>query len=119
MIPFKGHLQMNQYVKGKPCPWGIKAFLLCGSSGMVYNILLYQGNTTEIDQNILKKFGLGASVILHLTKYVEKNKLFLITFFFSTFNLMEQLRQKQIYAVGTVRTNRFIKPPLLSDKQMS
>lgn len=32
---------------------------------------------------------------------------------------MEQLSQKQIYAVGTVRTNRFVKPPFLSDKQMS
>lgn len=120
MIPFKGHLQMKQYVKGKPCPWGIKAFFLCGSSGMVYNILLYQGNTTEIDQNILKTFGLGAIVVLHLTKYVEKNKHFLFfDNFFSTFNLMEQLSQKQIYAVVTARTNRFVKPPLLSDNQMS
>jgi len=74
IISFKGHLQMKQYVKGKPCPWGIKAFLLCGSCGMVYNIILYQSNTTDIDQNILKTFGLGASVVLHLTKYVEKNK---------------------------------------------
>jgi len=66
MIPVKGHLQMKQYVKGKPCPWGIKAFLLCSSNGMVYNILLYQGFTTEIDANMLKTFGLGASVVLHL-----------------------------------------------------
>lgn len=55
MVPYKGHLQMKQYVKGKPCPWGIKAFLLCGESGMTYNILLYQGATTELDQNIQKK----------------------------------------------------------------
>lgn len=32
---------------------------------------------------------------------------------------MEQLTQKQIYAVGTVRTNRFAKPPILSDQQLS
>lgn len=72
MIPFKGHLQMKQYVKGKSYPWDIKAFLLCGSSVMVYNILLYQCNMTKIDQNILKTFGFSASVVLHLTKYVEK-----------------------------------------------
>ncbi|KAE9524120.1 hypothetical protein AGLY_015485 [Aphis glycines] len=77
MVPYKGHLQMKQYVKGKPCPWGIKAFLLCGESGMVYNILLYQGATTELDTT------------------------------------------NQIYSVGTIRTNRFADPPLLTDKQLT
>jgi hypothetical protein len=23
MIPFKGQINIKQYVKGKPCPWGI------------------------------------------------------------------------------------------------
>lgn len=59
---------MKQYVKRQPCPWGIKAFLLCGESGMVYNILLYQNATTELDQNTQKQFGLGASVVLNFTK---------------------------------------------------
>ncbi|XP_050056264.1 piggyBac transposable element-derived protein 3-like [Aphis gossypii] len=90
MVPYKGHLQMKQYVKGKPCPWGIKAFLLCGESGMVYNILLYQGATTELDTSTQKKFGLGAS-----------------------------LQANQIYSVGTIRTNRFADPPLLTDKQLA
>jgi hypothetical protein len=46
---------------------------------------------------------------------------FLIYFdnFFSTFNLFERLQTNQIYAVGTIRTNRFANPPLLSGKQLA
>lgn len=31
--------------------------------------------------------------------------------YFSTFNLLEQSRQNQIYAIGTVKTSRFVNPP--------
>ena len=41
MIPFKGRLGLKQYMKGKPNPWGIKVFFLCGESGMPYNFLAY------------------------------------------------------------------------------
>ncbi|XP_025409932.1 uncharacterized protein LOC112683230 [Sipha flava] len=37
IVPFKGQLVIKQYMKGKPNPWGIKIFLLCGQSGIVYN----------------------------------------------------------------------------------
>lgn len=46
MIPFKGHLSIKQYVKGKPSPWGIKAFALCGRSGLLYDFAIYQGENT-------------------------------------------------------------------------
>lgn len=65
MIPFKGHLSVKQYMRGKHCPWGIKIFLLCGESGIIYDLL-----STEINTENLKKFGLG--FVLHLTKNVEK-----------------------------------------------
>ncbi|XP_070389363.1 piggyBac transposable element-derived protein 3-like [Dermacentor albipictus] len=29
IVPFKGRLDIKQYVKGKPHPWGVKAFMLC------------------------------------------------------------------------------------------
>ncbi|KAI4467853.1 transposase is4 [Holotrichia oblita] len=47
MIPFKGQLNVKQYVKGKPCPWGVKLLALCGTSGILYDFVLYQGSTTE------------------------------------------------------------------------
>lgn len=82
MIPFKGHLSVKQYMRGKHgCPWGIKIFLLCGESGIIYDLLFL----TEINTENLKKFGLG--FVLHLTKNVEKIGTF--DNFFSTFQLFE------------------------------
>lgn len=119
MIPFKGHLSVKQYIKGKSNPWGIKV-LLCGESGKIYDFILYQESNTEIEPNLLKCFGLGGSVVLTLTKNLEPNKHFLhFDNYFPGYNLFEVLNQKQIYAVGTIQENRFAKPPLLADKIIS
>ena len=66
IVPFRGNLNVKQYVKGKPCPWGIKVFVLCGKSGLAYDFLLYQSSKTELDFEIRNKFGLGPAVVLHL-----------------------------------------------------
>lgn len=58
-------------------PRGINVFLLCGDSEIIYDLLLYQGSTTEINSICHKKFGLRASTVIHLTKTVEKNKHFI------------------------------------------
>ncbi|XP_046394005.1 piggyBac transposable element-derived protein 3-like [Ischnura elegans] len=63
IIPFRGHLNVKQYVKGKPCPWGIKIFFLCGKSGLAYDFLIYQGSTTEINPSVQKMYGLGPIVV--------------------------------------------------------
>ncbi|XP_060846479.1 piggyBac transposable element-derived protein 3-like [Rhopalosiphum padi] len=61
IVPFKGQLVIKQYMKGKPNPWGIKIFLLCGQSGIVYNMILYQGVSTNINKDLQKNFGLVLS----------------------------------------------------------
>jgi len=55
MEPFKGKLSVKQHMRDKPNPWGIKLYLLCGESGLVYDFLLNQGFTTEFNENIQKK----------------------------------------------------------------
>lgn len=50
IVPFKGQPCVKVYVKGKPQPWGIKIFLLCGRSGLIYDFIISQGATTEIDE---------------------------------------------------------------------
>lgn len=120
MVPFKGTLSVKQYMKGKPCPWGIKIYVLAGQSGTVYDFLLYQGASTEINSDLQKQFGIGGATVLQLTKGVKKNSHFLyFDNFFSSFQLFERLYKKGIYAAGTIRTNRFANPPLLADKIMS
>ena len=47
MIAFRGHVAFRQYVKGKPQPWGIKAYVLSESrSGYMYNLVIYYGKET-------------------------------------------------------------------------
>lgn len=64
IVPFKGKLCVKQYMRGKPHPWGIKLFLMCGSSGIVYDFLIFQGSTTELDPNIQTNFGQGGCVVM-------------------------------------------------------
>lgn len=89
MVPFKGHLSVKQYMKGKPCPWVIKIFILAGKSGIVYDFIIYQGATTEFDESTQKKLGLGGAVVLYLTKTVKENRI--TCFLTTTFHLFNCL----------------------------
>lgn len=120
MIPFTGAVNFKQYVKGKPCPWGIKVFVLCGKSGQAYDFLFYQGKTTPLDKSNVDTFGQAASFVLHLTQRIQNSghKLFYDNYF-SSYSLLTHLREKGILAAGTVRINRFYKPPLMTDTHMN
>lgn len=119
IVPFRGHLAIKQYIKGKPCPWGVKIFVLCGKSGMAYDFLIYQGASTGLDKNKLKIFGLGGSVVLQLSERLQKegHKLYFDNYF-SNYQILQILKSKKIFAGGTVRINRFNNPPLLNDKEL-
>lgn len=38
--------------------------------------------------------------------------------FFTSYNQLHALQHKQIFAAGTIRVNRFVKPPFLTDKEL-
>lgn len=50
MVPFTGKLDVKQYVKGKPTPYGIKIYCLSGKSGILYDFTIYQGQNTSLTQ---------------------------------------------------------------------
>ena len=51
VISFRGRVSFRQYLKGKPNPWGIKAFVLAGSkSGYLHNVLVYYGKETMLSR---------------------------------------------------------------------
>ncbi|XP_025194330.1 piggyBac transposable element-derived protein 4-like [Melanaphis sacchari] len=102
-VPFKENLSIKQYIRGKPSLWGIKNCLLCGQSGLVYNLLLYQGSSTQIDENMQKNFGLGGAIVLKLVENVKPNKHFLFfDNYFSSYNLFCCLLKYKILAAGTI-----------------
>lgn len=67
MVPFTGKLDVKQYVKGKPTPYGIKIYCLCGKSGILYDFIMYQGSSTEFNPDFLSKFGQLPTVVLQLS----------------------------------------------------
>ena len=89
MMPFKGRLNVKQYVKSKPHPWEIKMFALCGKNGMLYDFLIYQGATTELNPLQKEVFGLAGAVMCHLTQLItEKNVLLSFDNFFSNYTVL-------------------------------
>ena len=49
MIAFRGRVAFRQYIRGKPQPWGIKAYVLSESrSGYMYNLVIYYGKERQL-----------------------------------------------------------------------
>lgn len=122
MIPLRGRITkgVKQFVKNKPkIKWGVKNLVLCGKSGLAYDFVVYQGSTTEFDSESLDTFGAAATMVLHLVNRIDQpgHRLYFDNYF-STFNVFEILAQKQIFAAGTIRIDRFSKPPFSSDAEM-
>uniref|UniRef100_A0A3B4VA40 PiggyBac transposable element-derived protein domain-containing protein n=1 Tax=Seriola dumerili TaxID=41447 RepID=A0A3B4VA40_SERDU len=120
MVPFRRTLSVKQYIKGKPHPWGVKIYFLCGKSGMAYDFMLHQSTTMELSQQHRKQLGLGAGVVYHLSQRItEANHKLYFDNYFTTYNLLELLAERKIHAALTVRVSRFARPPLQSDKEMT
>jgi len=63
--------------------------------------------------------GLGAKIVLNLmNEFAGKNHIVYMDNYFSSYNLYEILKQNNIYAVGTVNSNRKKLPKLSDDKKM-
>lgn len=108
IIPFKGTLKFKQYIKGKPTPWGIKVYLLCGASGLVHNAIIYEGKSTPLKEDLTKLYGIAGAVVIQLCEIIpsgQNYKLFADNFFTSV-QIIKGLKEKQIFYAGTVRKNR-------------
>jgi hypothetical protein len=105
MIATKGRSTLRQYMPKKPNKWGIKVFTRCGSTGLTYDFMVYTGKVhppAEVD------IGMSGNVVVHLTSTLPQNCGFLVYFdnFFTSMALLNFLRSKQIFAIGTFRSNR-------------
>lgn len=93
MVPFKGTCSLKQYMPGKPSPWGIRIFLMYGG---LYDLVLFQGANTELDEMTKKHLGFRGAVVMKLTENVERQKNFLyFDNYFSSYNLFHALEKKR------------------------
>lgn len=119
MVPFTGQHRAKQYIRGKPCPWGFKLFVMCGKSGIVYDFIVYQGSGTELDKEDQAVYGYGGAVVLKLTERLTNHHSIFFDNYFTTYNLLLELQERGLNATGTVRLNRFQAPPLKSEKALT
>lgn len=73
---------------------------------------IYTGKGDNIENE-----GLGYNVVMKLCNNVSSNTLIAFDNFFTSCNLLEDLYEKKIYSVGTVRSNRKDLPDMIKKKQ--
>ena len=106
MIAFKGRASFRQYVRGKPHPLGIKAFVLADSeTGYLLGTRLYFGKETNImtDPNLLQ----STRIVLSLTEPLEGLRHHVVTDrFYTSPELAKALEQRGLPFTGTAQVNR-------------
>ncbi|XP_058810638.1 piggyBac transposable element-derived protein 4-like [Phymastichus coffea] len=114
MIKFKGRSSMKQYMPAKPTKRGYKVWTRADESGFVCQFQIYTGKTDSPEKQ------LGARVVRDLTRdLVGHNHQVYFDNFFTGVELLISLKQDNILACGTVRSNRANLPKSnKSDKKM-
>ena len=106
MIAFRGRVSFRQYIRGKPQPWGIKAYVLSESrTGYMYNLVIYYGKETQL----ITRAGLNhtTNVVLTLMDPLTDlgHDLYTDRFYTSPM-LAEELLHRGTTLTGTVMCNR-------------
>lgn len=106
MVPFKGQSCLKQYLPKKPHKWGYKIYVLCDTKGIVHNFEIYTGRIDPVAG--YEDLGASSNIVLQLAQVIKKNQSHLIYFdnWFTSLKLLVQLAKDEIFAVGTVRSNR-------------
>lgn len=124
MVKYYGKHSCKQFIRGKPIRFGYKLWSLCTVDGYLVSFEIYQEKFYKGNPQYEKHFGKAAAPLLTLLDEFEegKKKLPYRLFFdnlFTSFNLLNYLRQQGYGATGTIRENRLQKcPKLTAKKQM-
>ena len=119
MILFKGRSIMKQFMPKKPIKRGYKVWVRADPvTGYISQFEVYTGKSPSA----ASQDPLGSRVVKSLCESIHGSNydypvLIIFDNFFTSFELMKDLLQKQLYAVGTVRTNKKTLPPQFKTKQ--
>ena len=116
MIPYTGHHSAKMYMRSKPIKFGYKMWVLASSEGYPFNLQVYIGK--EQTQN--NSLPLGTRVVLDLTAcipYPPRHELYIDNFFTSV-ELLLEMRARNFRTTGTIRENRLKSCPVISSKEL-
>ena len=105
VIAFKGRVSFRQYLKGKPNPWGIKAFVLADSkTGYMHRVCIYYGKETQLIDSDLPH---TVKVVMTLVEpFHNKGYDLYLDRFYGSPLLATELSKVGITVTGTIQSNR-------------
>ncbi|CAB3248410.1 unnamed protein product [Arctia plantaginis] len=102
MIPWRGRLKFQQYIKNKSHKYGVKIYKLCTPEGYTYRMIVYTGkeaNKREQDH--------GLKTVMNLVAGLEDaGRTVVADNFYSSIKLAELLLTRKTFYCGTLRSNR-------------
>jgi len=114
LVPFRGRCSFKQYMPSKPAKYGLKFWSLCDAkTAYCIHMQPYLGT----DQGACRNIKLGTSVVLNLTSRLDAGRTVVTDNFFTSFDLLLELRARKLGLVGTIRKNRREIPPEFTAKK--
>ena len=102
MIPYTGRLEFLQYIKKKPHKWGVKVYALCDSkTGYCLKSFIYTG-----EMNSKEKMTPQDVVEFLMKGYENQGKTLYVDNFYTSYALMNKLRDVGIGCTGTLNAKR-------------
>jgi len=114
---YRGRVSFRQYVKGKPHPWGIKAYVLAESaSGYLYSLAVYYGRETQLLPRPDLNHTTRAVLTVVQPLFNQGYDLYTDRFYTSPI-LAEELEKVGTTLTGTVMSNRKDMPYAVRQKR--
>ena len=107
VIGWSGRWRYKQYNASKPKKYHIKVFGLCDSTtSYVVNLLTYYGTETSYDPDLDADSGQAKKVFQTLLAPFDKGHHIFTDRYYTSWELMQYLRDTKFYFTGTLNTNR-------------
>ena len=116
IIAFRGKVSFRIYIRGKPHPWGIKAYVLSEScTGYLYNVIIYYGKETQLQQ--IPGLNHTTNVVLTLMAPLANKGYDLYTDrYYTSPQLARKLLEISTTISGTVMVNKRSMPAATKEK---
>ncbi|XP_058252363.1 piggyBac transposable element-derived protein 4-like [Hemibagrus wyckioides] len=108
LVPFKGRCSFRQYMPKKPAKYGMKIWVTAdAATSYAWKCEIYLGKTGGAPE-----VGQGKRVVMEMTEGLQGVTVTCDNFF-TSYSLAQELMQKKIALVGTIRKNKPELPPNL------
>lgn len=107
LVGFRGRCSFRVYMKSKPNKYGLKILCLCDAkTHYLLNAFVYTGKSQNLQPNP-RKLSVPTLTVLSLIDNVKNtNRNITADNWFTSIELVEELRKNQLTYVGTVRKNK-------------